>query len=173
MRACEGCQRVRISRRYSRHRNIRSLAGLPFIYLPILLLPFLALAAFSVWLHLRLIGAENLKSPRDFWPERSSHRYTLKSQILYRGGSPAAFWARTRIFWIFNCTWYCPLSIGFLEWFAYLVKVVENWWCPFGHSRVAEYADACIDKSYWHTPANLDQLHPEDRDNPIFHDPGA
>ena len=41
----------------------------------------------------------------------------------------------------------------------------------FGHSRKASYTDGAIDGSYWHTPADLQQLHPEDRDNPIWSEP--
>jgi hypothetical protein len=39
--------------------------------------------------------------------------------------------AQTRLYWILNCTWYCPVSVGLFEWHAYLVKLIENWWCPF------------------------------------------
>lgn len=171
MRACQNCDRIIISRRYMRHRKTRTMAGMIFVYIPILFLPFILISAWSVYLHLRITGAENLKTLGDFLPDRASHRYSYKTQITFKGGAKAAIWSRTRAFWIFNCTWYCPFSVGLLEWFAYLVKAVENWWCPFGHARVDAYAGSSIDRSYWHDAANLDQLHPDDRDNPIFADP--
>ena len=71
--------------------------------------------------------------------------------------------------WIFNCKVYCPLSVALLRYAVYLVKIVENWWCPFTHERKEEYADGAIDYSYWHIyPETKALLHPDDRDNPIW-----
>jgi hypothetical protein len=77
---------------------------------------------------------------------------------------------QSKLYWILNCTWYCPVSVGLFEWHAYLVKLVENWWCPFHHSRKdAHYQDGAIDKSFWHIfPEDVVKLDPADRDNPIW-----
>ncbi len=55
-----------------------------------------------------------------------------------------------------------------LEWAAYLVKLVENWWCPFAHGTKHAYADAAIDYSYWHIAETAGDLHPDDRNNPVW-----
>jgi hypothetical protein len=60
------------------------------------------------------------------------------------------------------------VSVAVIEWNAYLVKAVENWWCPFHHSKKATYDTALLDSSYWHISRNAQQLHPSDRDNPIW-----
>jgi hypothetical protein len=74
-----------------------------------------------------------------------------------------------KLFWILNCNWYCPYSVALFEWHTYLVKVVENWWCPFGHERKHHYTAGAIDQSFWHIyPVEKDKLHEEDRNNPIF-----
>ena len=59
-------------------------------------------------------------------------------------------------------------QLAFAEWLTYLVKLVENWWCPFAHENKDNYDDARIDYSYWHDTPNIDQLHPRDRENPIW-----
>ena len=170
MKACESCSRIQINKPYRKISKLRAFVGLIFVYLPIIFLPFILIAAALIYIHLRLMGAQNLKTLKDYLPERSTHRYSYKTQITYKNAPRLAFWARTKTFWLFNCTWYCPFSVGTLEWFTYLVKTVENWWCPFNHARKDEYANASIDVSYWHNTANLDQLHPDDRTNPIFSD---
>ena len=82
-------------------------------------------------------------------------------------GSPT----QSKIFWMFNCTWYCPSSVALFEWHAYLVKLVENWWCPFTHGTKETYENACIDKSFWHvSPNDIDKLEKEDRENTIWND---
>ena len=147
----------------------QQIIGVPLIYLPILLLPFVRLsAALSYW-HLRALGAKNVKTLKDFLPDKASHRYDMKSQILVEPTLKADIWSRSRFFWIFNCTFYCPYSVGLFSWHAYLVKLVENFWCPFHHARKATYAEAAIDKSFWHAyPEDAKKLHAEDRDNPIW-----
>jgi hypothetical protein len=146
----------------------RVLLGVPLIYVPILVtLPFVIIGVNIVRLHLTALGARNMKKYWDFVPERISHRYNMKNQPRY-SKNPFSI-AYSRFFWIFNCTVYCPMSIALLRYFVYLVKIVENWWCPFEHSRKHEYADATIDASFWHInkyPNSL--LHPDDRDNPIW-----
>lgn len=168
-KACESCARVSIG---ANHRNVHPVIrgiGLIFVYLPILTWPFVILSAYSVYLHLYLIGAKNVKKYSDFLPARESHRYDLKSQIVMDGSFKASF-AQSKLYWIFNCTWYCPMSVGLFEWHAYLVQVVENWWCPFTHGRKNDsYSNAKLDNSFWHIYENdKAKLHPEDRNNPIF-----
>jgi hypothetical protein len=76
-----------------------------------------------------------------------------------------------RFYWIFNCKLYCPLSVALFRYAAYLVMIVENWWCPFAHNKKQEYAEAAIDKSYWHLHAQeRERLHPDDCDNPIWNE---
>ena len=169
-KACETCERLEIFEGYERISKYRVWLGLPFIYSPIIFLPFILLSAWLVSLHLRMMGAKNLKRLRDFLPDPASHRYSYKSQIVSKRGTTGAYWIRTRLYWIFNCTMYCPFSVGALQWHTYLVKIVENWWCPFHHERKPFYGDAPIDHSYWHDPANVGQLHPDDRDNPIWNE---
>jgi len=168
MKACESCERVAIAGGFAAISPLRVFLGLIFIYGPIVFLPFILLPAFLVYVHLRLMGAKNLKTLGAFLPAPDSHRYRYKTQIVSTRGSALAFWTRGRLYWIFNCTWYCPFSIGVLEWFSYLVKVVENWWCPFAHGRKPDYAAAAIDHSFWHNPADAAKLHPADRANPIW-----
>lgn len=168
MKACQNCNRVVIAAEYAKISPVRVFFGLIFIYGPVVFLPFILLAAFLVYVHLRMMGAKDLKTLGAFLPDRDTHRYKYKTQIVSNRGPKPAFWTRGRAYWIFNCTWYCPFSIGVLEWFTYLVKVVENWWCPFAHSRKPHYADAAIDFSYWHNPVDAGKLHPADRVNPIW-----
>lgn len=126
--------------------------------------------AFLAWLSLKVLGAKNLKSYRDFVPAQSSHRYKFNDQIVMDPprGLPHLGW---KIFWQFNCNWYCPLSVALYEYLTYLVKAVENWWCPFFHERKDEYAVSALDKSYWHAKDwEVNKLHPEDRGNPIWNE---
>ena len=146
----------------------RVLVGIPLIYLPILFsMPFVVIGVLLVRMHLRALGAHNMKGYWDFVPTWVSHRYTHQTQIVHRS-SPFSL-GHYKWFWIFNCKMYCPMSIALLRYYVYLVKIVENWWCPFEHSRKHEYADASIDASYWHleerTRALLDG---KDRMNPIW-----
>jgi hypothetical protein len=54
---------------------------------------------------------------------------------------------------------------------AYMVKIVENWWCPFTHEKKESYNNAMIDKSFWHLyPEDISKLEEEDRRNPIWND---
>jgi hypothetical protein len=74
-------------------------------------------------------------------------------------------------YWIFNCKVYCPLSVALIAYTLYLVKIVENWWCPFNHGKKCTYDDAAIDGSVWHLDgAHKKLLHPDDASNPIFTD---
>jgi hypothetical protein len=69
---------------------------------------------------------------------------------------------------MFNCTFYCPVSVAVIEWNAYLVKAVENFWCPFHHSKKADYKGSSLDYSFWHLSKDVQQLNPSDRENPIW-----
>jgi hypothetical protein len=61
------------------------------------------------------------------------------------------------------------MSVALLRYNVYLVKIVENWWCPFTHERKQEYVDASIDYSYWHVEdKRRSLLHSEDRNNAIW-----
>lgn len=174
MKACEDCRdRVNIGCHHEKKSVLSRSIGLIFIYLPILTLPFVILSAYLTYFSLRCVGAENVKTWQDFIPKRSSHRYTLKNQITMKSLTLLTRFslAQSKLYWILNCTWYCPYSVALFEWHTYLVKVVENWWCPFTHSRKHHYQDGAIDRSFWHLRQdNIDKLHPEDRLNPIFYD---
>ena len=167
-KSCLKCDRTRIAQHYAKRSPFWSFLSLPFIYLPILFLPVFLISGVMVATHLKLIGAKDLRPLRSFMPPRDSHRYDLKSQIVRNHENMFVFWVRSRIFWIFNCTFYCPISVGVLRWHTYLVMTVENWWCPFTHQFKSEYSQAAIDASYWHAVGDITQLHPDDHDNPIW-----
>lgn len=141
-----------------------------FVYLPILTLPFIIISAYLTYYSLVFCCAKNLKKLSGYIPNRDSHRYSLKDQITMNPSyklSPA----QSKLYWIFNCTVYCPYSIALFEWHAYLVKVVENWWCPFTHAQKENYRNGSIDKSFWHIyPDDADKMHEDDKTNPIFTD---
>lgn len=167
-------ERVQIGGYFDETPHWRFLAGVPLIYIPILVgsVP-LVLCALLVRTHLWMVGARSLQSYwKDFVPSWVSHRYTRKNQIVSdrfaaRYGSLAKI-TRSKLFWIFNCKLYCPLSIALVAYLFYLVKVVEQWWCPFGHDKKHIYADAPIDKSFWHANGDIGSLHPDDRENPSW-----
>lgn len=180
MKECESCrsdrkgiERVQIGKQHRQLSFGRRFFGVWLIYLPVITLPIVFFSAYLSYWHLRLMGAKNLKPLSEFLPSRKSYRYTMKSQITMQPGyklSPT----QTRLFWIFNCTWYCPISVGLFEWHAYLVKVVENWWCPFSHDmKEQHYREAAIDQSFWHIyPEDIGKLEQQDRDNPIWNESG-
>lgn len=169
MKACESCSdRVHIGCNHKKMPVLARALGLVLIYLPILTLPFVFLSAYMTYFSLKLCGAQDVKKLKDFLPDRASHRYDLKSQITMDGSFSLSL-AQSKLYWIINCTWYCPVSVGLFEWHAYMVKVVENWWCPFGHSRKNQYTEGAIDQSFWHIyPEDKVKLHEEDKNNPIF-----
>lgn len=129
------------------------------------------IGAVILYAHLRTLGAKKLKGYRDFLPKAASHSYSkLSEQVIFRM-DPTTPWASLKIFWAFNCNYYCPLSVGLYEWSAYLVKTVENFWCPFFHERKNTYTESAIDQSYWHIQAETRvQLHPDDRDCAIWNE---
>lgn len=166
--------RVKISRQWKAMPVARQAAGVLLIYIPIIFLPFVLASAFITYAHLRVIGAKDVKRLRDFMPDRKTCRYHYHNQILPAVGKK--YWfngaVRTKLFWVLNCTAYCPFSVALLSWHAYLVKLVENFWCPFNHNKKCMYMDGPIDKSYWHMDKeNAALLHPDDRDNPLWNDP--
>lgn len=171
-KACEQCRcdRVTIGDAYYEVSPWRRYIGTMLIYVPLFVsVPFVILGTLVISAHLRLLGARNLKTFWDFVPGWSTHRYSkLSDQITFKM-DPTAPWTNSKLFWMFNCNYYCPLSVALYEYNTYLVKMVENFWCPFFHERKQDYADAAIDKSYWHIlPENVEKLHPEDRDCKIW-----
>lgn len=178
MKKCETCgpsgvdgSCVVIGKNHNDISYAKRVFGVLLIYLPILTLPFVVISAYISYFHLRLMGAENIKTLKEFLPDRASFRYKLSNQIVMQPGyrlSPT----QSKLFWILNCTWYCPFSVGLFEWHAYLVKLVENWWCPFYHGRKeAHYQEGTIDRSFWHiSPVDVVKLDPQDRDNPIWNE---
>ncbi len=172
MKACESCTtcRVEIGKNHKQQSVPVRAIGMIFVYLPILTLPFVITSAYLTYWHLRMMGAANLKTWSDFIPNRATHRYDLKSQIVMEGSFKVST-SQSKLFWMFNCTWYCPYSVALFEWHAYMVKLVENWWCPFTHEKKENYNNAKIDKSFWHIyPEDANKLHPDDLVNPIWNE---
>ena len=144
--------------------------GVPLIYLPLIFsIPFVIICVFLVKSHLKLMGAKNVRSYWEFVPTWLSHRYQHKNQITFETGARWYNLRAYRWYWIFNCKLYCPLSVALFRYITYLVKIVENWWCPFEHDQKCEYKDAAIDKSYWHLfESERTLLHKDDLNNPIW-----
>ena len=163
-------ERVLIGRNFLNQPLWKKLLGVPLIYLPIITtIPFVLVGVFLVTTHLKYVGGMNIRPYRDFIPSLISHRYRWDNQITYSTDVSWYSLRSYRFFWIFNCKIYCPLSVGLFKYASYLVKIVENWWCPFDHDKKQSYADGAIDQSYWHlTPKDLQKLHPADRNNPVW-----
>ncbi|MGZ8199762.1 MAG: hypothetical protein ACXWTP_03750 [Methylosarcina sp.] len=171
MKACESCSaRAEIGKHHKQVPVWRRAIGLVFVYLPILTLPFVFISAYLSYYHLRLIGGKNIKTLSDFLPDRASHRYNLKNQITMDGSFKLSL-AQSKLYWVLNCTWYCPVSVAVFEWHAYMVKIIENWWCPFTHEKKQGYSNASIDQSFWHIyPEDRSKLNKEDLNNPIWNE---
>lgn len=161
-------ERVEIVSNYDCQPRWKKALAVVFIYIPIIItIPFVIIGSVFIRTHLQYIGAHKLKRYRDFLPENSSYRYTLKTQIV--GKQSFLNFAGSKWLWIFNCTRYCTYSIALFAYVAYLIKVVENWWCPFYHSKKVTYAESAIDKSFWHSKPVLENLLCEDdRNNPLW-----
>jgi len=167
--------RVMIGCNYVKQPFWKIILGVPLIYLPLITtVPFMIIGIVLIKAHLRYVGGMAIKSYWDFVPSWLSHRYANNDQP-----TSAVPWyqpAHYRFFWVFNCKLYCPMSVALFSYAAYLVKIVENWWCPFAHEQKKTYAESAIDESFWHVdPLELVKLHPEDRLNPIWNgkgDPG-
>jgi hypothetical protein len=165
-------ERVTIGSNFTNQPLWKKLVGIPLIYLPLITtIPFVLIGVMLVRTHLIFVGGMNIRPYREFVPAWISHRYQWDNQIKY---STDVTWYNLRayrFYWIFNCKLYCPLSVALFKYACYLVKIVENWWCPFAHDQKETYSEAAIDKSYWHiTELERESLHPEDRDNPIWND---
>ncbi len=165
-------KRVRIGCNYVKQPFWKILLGVPLIYLPLFTtVPFMVVGVVLVKTHLRFVGGMEIKPYREFVPDWISHRYLNREQPVLN--IPWYQPAHYHWFWVFNCKLYCPLSVALFRYMAYLVMIVENWWCPFGHNRKQDYADGAIDQSIWHVdPLETVKLHPADRDNPIWNGEG-
>lgn len=163
-------ERVLIGKNFNNQPLWKVLFGVPLIYLPLITtIPFVLVGVFLVTTHLKFVGGMKIRPYRDFIPDWISHRYRWGNQITHSTGVSWHQLRSYRFFWIFNCKLYCPLSVGLFNYTCYLVKIVENWWCPFDHNRKHLYAEGAIDQSYWHlTPEDRQKLHPDDRNNPIW-----
>ncbi|NTV47650.1 MAG: hypothetical protein HGB11_14280 [Chlorobiales bacterium] len=163
-------ERAIIGGNYAKQPFWKVILGVPLIYLPILTtVPFVVVAVLLMKTHLKSVGGMNIKSYWDFVPDWASHRHHNSEQpaINIPFYSPAHY----RFFWIMNCKVYCPLSVALFRYALYLVKIVENWWCPFAHDQKQLYTEGAIDESFWHVdPAELVKLHPDDRENPIWNE---
>lgn len=164
--------RVKLGSNFRMQPYWKLVLGVPLIYLPIVTtVPFVFIGVLLTKAHLKLIGGTDIKSYWDFVPSWISHRYTHKNQITFTSTASLINPGRYKYYWIFNCKLYCPMSVALLRYATYLVKIVENWWCPFHHSCKHEYAEGAIDRSFWHIYSHeLGLLHPEDRENPIWNE---
>jgi len=165
-------KKIHISDDLKKQKNIiiRILAVIP-IFFPIFLLPFVIISALITWFHLKLIGTENLRSFKSFIPSQDSFRYRYKTQIVPKSqkSSPLRFLTRFKGYWLFNCSYYFPITVAIFSYHAYLVKLVENFWCPFAHDKKSTYSEASLDESYWHQrPEDTKLLNKEDRNNPMW-----
>jgi hypothetical protein len=165
-------ERVRIGSNYLKQPTWKLFLGVPLIYFPLITTtPFVLLGVLLVKTHLKWVGGMNIRSYWDFVPGWVSHRYRYDNQITYSTGAAWYNLRARRFYWIFNCKLYCPLSVALFRYVAYLVTIVENWWCPFEHDRKDEYREGAIDKSYWHLHAiEREKLHPDDLNNPIWNE---
>ncbi|MGD2053236.1 MAG: hypothetical protein PVG45_03930 [Gammaproteobacteria bacterium] len=165
-------ERVRIGCNYMAQPTWKIFLGLPLIYLPLITtIPFVAIGVLLVKTHLKWVGAMNIRSYWEFVPDWISHRYHYSDQIIYTTGAHWYNLRERKFYWIFNCKLYCPLSVALFRYMAYLVKIVENWWCPFDHNQKHEYSEGAIDKSYWHLHDDeRARLHPDDLNNPIWNE---
>jgi len=165
-------ERVTIGKNFSAQPLLKKAVGIPLIYIPLLTtLPFVLIGVLLVRTHLKYVGGMNIRPYRSFVPEWVSHRYRYDNQVTYSTGAAWYNLRAYRFYWIFNCKLYCPLSVALFRYAAYLVMIVENWWCPFEHDKKCEYAPGAIDKSFWHLhDREMEKLHPDDRDNPIWND---
>ena len=147
--------------------------GCSLIYLPIIsTIPFMVMGVLLIKTHLKYVGGMEVKSYWDFVPTWISHRYGNEEQPTINVSRLHI--AYYRFFWVFNCKLYCPLSVALFRYAVYLVKIMENWWCPFAHDQKREYAEGAIDKSFWHVDPEreTEKLHPDDKKNPIWNEKG-
>lgn len=122
IKTCEQCggvslwqDRVQMGEEYRDKPLLYKLVCVLLIYLPLFALPFIWLGAMCSYWHLRSLGVKNLRTYSSYLPARESHRYDLKSQVTMQPGfkfNPIS----SKLFWIANCTWYCPYSVALFEW---------------------------------------------------------
>jgi hypothetical protein len=165
-------ERVIIGSNYLKQPKWKLFLGVPLIYSPLITTtPFVLLGVLLVKTHLKWVGGMNIRSYWDFVPAWASHRYRYDNQITYSTGAAWYNLRARRFYWIFNCKLYCPLSVALYRYVAYLVTIVENWWCPFEHDKKVEYSEGAIDKSYWHLHAiEREKLHHNDLNNQIWNE---
>ena len=165
-------QRVKIGSNYLSRRLWKVFLGVPLIYVPLITtIPFVAIGTLLVRMHLVMIGGMYIRSYWDFVPTWISHRYRYNNQITYSTGARWYNLRARKFYWIFNCKLYCPMSVALFRYMAYLIKIVENWWCPFDHDKKLEYQEGAIDMSYWHLhDIECEKLHPDDLNNPIWNE---
>lgn len=144
------------------------------VLLPLLLLlclPFVIFSAMMTVLHLKMAGATNMRAYRSFLPDNKMFSFGYNSSVNLMPGVWFSCIPNTT-FWVANYTNFLALSTALFNWHAYLVKLVENWWCPFHHNRKdPHYRIGAINQSFWHLyPEDLIKLAPDDRDNPIWNE---
>lgn len=165
-------ERVEIGKNFTDQPTWKIFSGVPLIYIPLIItVPFVIVGIILARMHLKLVGAKNLRSYWSFVPAWITHRYIYKDQIIYKTDKSWASLGSYRFYWIFNCKLYCPLSVALFRYMAYLIQVVENWWCPFEHEKKSEYTESAVDRSFWHLyEKERSMLHPDDRENPIWNE---
>lgn len=145
--------RVIIGENYYNQPAWKRMLGVPFIYVPLFTtVPFVILGVLLIRFHLKYICGMNIRGYWSFVPGWISHRYQYNNQITCHTDATRYQLRAYRWYWIFNCKLYCPMSVALFRYSAYLVKIVENCWCPFYHDKKYEYRDGTIDQSYWHHP---------------------
>lgn len=163
-------ERVIIGKNYNDQAAWKRYLGVPLIYIPIIVtVPFVALGVVLIRFHLKFVGGMNIRGYWSFVPKWISHRYQYSNQITYESETNQYQFRSYRWYWIFNCKIYCPMSVALFRYCAYLVKIVENWWCPFHHDQKSAYSEGAIDQSYWHLhEIERHKLHPDDLNNYIW-----
>lgn len=165
-------RRVQIGKHFDEQPDWKIRLGVLLVYIPLLItIPFVAIGILFVKGHLRLIGAKGVQPFSDFLPRWASHRYNYDHQITHGDEKKWTNLRSYRFYWIFNCKIYCPLSVALFRYMAYLVRIVENWWCPFEHEKKEAYKCSSIDYSYWHIyEKERSKLHEDDREYPIWNE---
>jgi len=132
MKVCDQCNvagkpedRVQFNSSYKKKPLAYKLVCVHLIYLPLLSIPFVIVNGALIALYLKMAGAKDYKSYRSFLPDRQSHRYNLKNQVT-KATSNRFNPISTKLFWILNCTWYCPYSVALFEWHAQLMTMMET-----------------------------------------------
>ena len=120
-------ERVTIGANFLQQPTWKKAVGIPLIYFPLITTtPFVLLGVLLVRIHLKYVGAMNIRSYWDFVPAWISHRYRNDNQIIYTTGSTWYNLRAHRFYWIFNCKLYCPLSVALFAYAAYLVLHVDG-----------------------------------------------